>query len=67
MALAEQDGDCALEFRDLVDGVVKQLLQLGLIAKLYWDNVDSTHTVSLVPTSAMSGEGMPDLLKVPYE
>jgi len=34
----------------------------GLNAKLYWENDDPAHTVSLVPTSAVTGEGVPDLL-----
>ena len=34
----------------------------GLNAKLYWENDDPQHTVSLVPTSAVSGEGVPDLI-----
>ena len=34
----------------------------GLNSKLYWENDDINHTVSLVPTSAHSGEGVPDLL-----
>lgn len=34
----------------------------GLNAKLYWENDDPAHTVSLVPTSAVTGEGVPDLI-----
>lgn len=41
-----------------------QLMEQGLNARLYWENDDLAHTVSLVPTSAVSGEGVPDLLKM---
>ena len=37
-------------------------MEQGLNSKLYWENDDINHTVSLVPTSAHSGEGVPDLL-----
>ena len=41
-----------------------QLMELGLNAKLYWENDDLGGTVSLVPTSAHSGEGVPDILRM---
>lgn len=34
----------------------------GLNAELYWENDDMKSTVSLIPTSAMSGEGVNDML-----
>lgn len=61
-ALAQQDENCRLEFKDRTDRIVLQLNKLGLNAKLYWENDSLDDTVSLVPTSALSGEGVPDLL-----
>eukprot|EP01036_Dinobryon_divergens_P021994 gene21994-30226_t len=64
VALAAQDENCRLEFKSRADFAILQLNEQGLNAKLYWDNDDLAHTVSLVPTSAVSGEGVPDLLKM---
>lgn len=37
-------------------------MEKGLNTELYWNNDDPTRTVSMVPTSAITGEGIPDLL-----
>ena len=63
-ALAAQDENCRFEFKDRSERAIVQLMEQGLNAKLYWENDDLAHTVSLVPTSAISGEGVPDLLKM---
>jgi translation initiation factor 5B len=63
-ALASQDDNCRSQFKDLSQRAMLQLNEQGLNAKLYWENDDLAHTVSLVPTSAISGEGIPDLLKM---
>jgi translation initiation factor 5B len=34
----------------------------GINAALYWENADPQSYVSLVPTSAITGEGLPDLV-----
>jgi len=39
-------------------------MEQGLNAELYWENTDLARTVSLVPTSAVTGEGVPDLLRM---
>jgi translation initiation factor 5B len=61
-ALALQDENCRLEFKDRTDRIVVQLMELGLNAKLYWENETPEDTISLCPTSAVTGEGVPDLL-----
>lgn len=63
-ALALQDENTMAEFKDRSERAIVQLMELGLNAKLYWDNDDLGGTVSLVPTSAHSGEGVPDLLRM---
>ena len=39
-----------------------QLAEQGLNAKLYYENDDFRRNVSVVPTSAITGEGVPDIL-----
>ncbi len=62
LALAAQDEHVGYEFRDRTQHVITQLMEQGLNAALYWDNADPARTVSLIPTSAVTGEGVPDLL-----
>lgn len=64
VALDAQDANTKQEFDDKYTRVVTQLMEQGLNASLYWKNDDVAHTVSLVPTSAHTGEGIPDLLKM---
>ncbi len=51
-------------YQNRTDQAIVQLMEQGLNASLYWDNDDLAHTVSLVPTSAITGEGVPDLLRM---
>ncbi|KAK8799676.1 hypothetical protein WA158_006224 [Blastocystis sp. Blastoise] len=50
------------EFENRTKQVITEFMQRGLNASLYWNNDDFKNTVSLVPTSAHTGEGLPDLL-----
>lgn len=61
-SLAKQEENTKREFQDRADHIKVQLMEQGLNAELYWRNTDLGHTVSLVPTSAISGEGVTDLL-----
>jgi translation initiation factor 5B len=61
-SLALQDENCRMEFKDRTTQCITALMEQGLNAKLYWENDDLARTVSLVPTSAVTGEGVPDLL-----
>ncbi len=40
-----------------------QLNEQGLNVALYWKNADPRKYVNVVPTSAITGEGIPDLLQ----
>lgn len=49
-------------FADRVEHVKMLLMEQGLNSELYDENKNPGRTVSLVPTSAVTGEGVPDLL-----
>ncbi|CAL1171935.1 unnamed protein product [Cladocopium goreaui] len=61
-ALGRQEDSVREEFRTRFNNVVLQLNERGLNCNLYWENPDYRTAVSIVPTSALTGEGVPDLL-----
>jgi translation initiation factor 5B len=60
--LKKQDKSAVAEFDDKVKNVVMFLAEQGLNATLYYKNKDFRKYVSIVPTSAVTGEGIPDLI-----
>ncbi|KAF4669181.1 hypothetical protein FOL47_002662 [Perkinsus chesapeaki] len=50
------------EFDDRLKRIQLQLAERGLNTAIYWENHDVRRDVSIVPTSAVTGEGVPDLL-----
>ncbi|KAJ2078822.1 eukaryotic translation initiation factor 5B [Coemansia sp. RSA 988] len=50
------------EFATRVTQTITAFAEQGLNSKLYYENKNFAKYVSLVPTSAISGEGIPDLL-----
>jgi len=60
--LNKQDKISKLEFEQCAQKTVTLFAEQGLNAILYYKNKDFRKYVSLVPTSAISGEGIPDLL-----
>ncbi|XP_049849307.1 uncharacterized protein LOC126318360 [Schistocerca gregaria] len=64
-SLKMQEKTVLQEFEDKVSTIIQQLAQYNLNAELYYKvkNIKSlAKTVSLVPTSAHTGEGIPDLI-----
>ncbi|KAL6504196.1 hypothetical protein OROGR_026119 [Orobanche gracilis] len=61
-ALAQQTKDVEILFNDGVKKVKNQLQEQGLNTELYYKNKEMGDTFNIVPTSAISGEGIPDLL-----
>jgi len=61
-SLRSQDTSTREEFENRAARTKLELNEKGLNAELYWKNKDLASTVSLVPTSAITGEGIPDLL-----
>ena len=61
-ALKAQKDSVKSEFEDRWAKVNLQLSENGINSALYWENRDVRQYVSVIPTSAHTGEGVPDLL-----
>ncbi|XP_020800004.1 eukaryotic translation initiation factor 5B [Drosophila serrata] len=60
--LKEQQSNTQLEFQQRTKEVTLQFAEQGLNAALFYENPDPKTYISLVPTSAITGEGMGNLL-----
>lgn len=61
-SLSKQPRHAREEFGRRVQATQLEFAEIGFNTELYWENQDVRKTISLVPTSAISGEGIPDLL-----
>ncbi|KAK3137826.1 hypothetical protein QOZ80_5AG0360980 [Eleusine coracana subsp. coracana] len=61
-ALKQQNEDVKREFNMRVTDIVTQFKMQGVNTALYYKNKEMEDTFNIVPTSAISGEGIPDLL-----
>ncbi|KAF8883402.1 hypothetical protein BD779DRAFT_1801969 [Infundibulicybe gibba] len=61
-SLAKQPRSVQREFEDRVAKTIVAFAEEGLNAVLYYDNKNLGRNVSLVPTSAITGEGVPDMI-----
>ncbi|KAF2619214.1 hypothetical protein F2Q68_00040979 [Brassica cretica] len=61
-ALALQSKDVVIEFNMRLTHVITQFKEQGLNTEIYYKNKEMGDTFSIVPTSAISGEGIPDML-----
>ena len=61
-SLAKQKRAVQREFEDRVQKTMVAFAEQGLNAVLYYDNKNFARNVSLVPTSAITGEGVPDMI-----
>lgn len=59
-----QPANVKLEFEKRSKDVILQLNQNGLNASLFYENPDTKNYVSLVPTSAVTGDGMGNLISL---
>lgn len=62
VSLKQQKENSKREFEQRLDGVMRQFQEQGLNCALYYKNKNVSKNISLVPTSAITGEGLPDLL-----
>ncbi|TCD69173.1 hypothetical protein EIP91_008469 [Steccherinum ochraceum] len=61
-SLAKQSRAVQREFEDRTQKTILAFAEQGLNAVLYYDNKNFARNVSLVPTSAITGEGVPDMI-----
>ncbi|KAK6130621.1 hypothetical protein DH2020_035596 [Rehmannia glutinosa] len=61
-AMRQQTRDVEFEFNDRLEKIKGKFMEQGLNTELYYKNKKMGETFSIVPTSAISGEGIPDLL-----
>lgn len=61
-SLEKQTRSVQREFEDRVTKTILAFAEEGLNATLYYDNKNFARNVSLVPTSAITGEGVPDMI-----
>ena len=61
-SLSKQKRSVQREFEDRVGKTIVAFAEQGLNAVLYYDNKNLGRNVSLVPTSAITGEGVPDMI-----
>ena len=63
-SLALQNKGVQSEFRDRLEKTKVAFAEQGFNAELYYENKSMAKNVSLVPTSAHTGEGIPDMIKL---
>ncbi|KAF8084986.1 hypothetical protein N665_0688s0007 [Sinapis alba] len=61
-AMKQQTKDVVNEFNMRLTGIITQFKEQGLNTELYYKNKEMGETFSIVPTSAITGEGVPDML-----
>lgn len=60
--LDNQESAPLMEFRDRLQKTVLAFAEIGFNSLVYWENQNVEEFVSFVPTSAITGEGLPDLI-----
>ncbi|KAK4989244.1 eukaryotic translation initiation factor 5B [Elasticomyces elasticus] len=63
-SLSFQNKSVQNEFRDRLEKTKLAFAEQGFNSELYYENKSMARNVSLVPTSAHTGEGIPDMLKL---
>lgn len=58
----KQESNTQDEFDTRLNKIIVQIMEQGFNAKLYWENDSPEDTLSICPTSAITGEGLSDLL-----
>jgi translation initiation factor 5B len=61
-SLAKQKPSVQREFEHRLNSTIVAFAEQGLNSVLYYENKNFARNVSLVPTSAITGEGVPDMI-----
>ncbi len=61
-SLEKQSIDTKVLIRDKMEQMTRSLATQQIYGKPYWENTDMREFTNMVPTSAITGEGIPDLL-----
>ncbi|KAH9905067.1 uncharacterized protein BXZ73DRAFT_85280 [Epithele typhae] len=61
-SLAKQNQGVQRQFEDMSKKIILAFAEQGLNAVLYYENKNFARNVSIVPTSAITGEGVPDMI-----
>ena len=61
-SLESQAATVQEEFADRLQKTIVKFAEQGLNSAVYWENDNVEDYLSLVPTSAITGEGLPDLM-----
>jgi translation initiation factor 5B len=64
LTLKSQSQESINDYENKLQKIILELNTKGYNAALYWENNDPIDYISLVPTSGVTGEGIPDLLSV---
>jgi translation initiation factor 5B len=63
-SLSQQSSAVIREFEKRSQDIIVEIAAQGLNSELYWKNKNPRSVVNIVPTSAITGEGVPDMIKL---
>jgi len=63
-SLSQQTSAVIREFEKRSQDIIVEIASQGLNSEIYWKNKNPRSVVNIVPTSAITGEGIPDMIKL---
>lgn len=63
-SLSQQTPTVIREFERRSQDIIVEISAQGLNSEIYWKNKNPRGVVNIVPTSAITGEGVPDMIKL---
>lgn len=63
-SLSQQSSTVIREFEKRSQDIIVEIAAQGLNSELYWKNKNPRTVLNIVPTSAITGEGVPDMIKL---